>query len=261
MHDEFLLDDVQKDLLSAFVEAERSVPGDRRGKFLVMTHLDSPCDLFIHPGGPRVEGNLQDAELLAMRGLLAQSFGSRGTPQFWVTPEGNAYCEDCLKSPVAATSPAVSAARQVSDGLTAEYLTQQFTRMESAIHEDPALAIGTAKEFIETCCKTILGKLGHSDCADWDMPKLVHETCEQLRLVPGQYPQQDAISRSIRRVLGNLAQLAQGAAELRNLYGTGHGQAASTPAPPAHHARLAVGAASTLAVFLFETLRYDHEDR
>ncbi len=38
-----------------------------------------------------------------------------------------------------------------------------------------------------------------------------------------------------------------------SLYGTGHGQHGSSSGLTTRHAKLAVGAASTLAVFLFET--------
>ena len=37
-----------------------------------------------------------------------------------------------------------------------KYLRQQITRLEQSIESDQALAIGTAKELIETCCKTIM---------------------------------------------------------------------------------------------------------
>jgi hypothetical protein len=53
----------------------------------------------------------------------------------------------------------------------------------------------------------------------------------------------------------SLRQLAQGAAELRNAYGTGHGRSkaqASQRRTP-RHARLIVGSASALGVFLYET--------
>ena len=40
--------------------------------------------------------------------------------------------------------------------MNANYLKQQIQRMEQSIDSDPSLAIGTAKELIETCCKTIL---------------------------------------------------------------------------------------------------------
>ena len=41
-----------------------------------------------------------------------------------------------------------------------DYLTTQITRMEAAIESDPELAIGTAKELVETACKTVLVALG-----------------------------------------------------------------------------------------------------
>lgn len=60
---------------------------------------------------------------------------------------------------------------------------------------------------------------------------------------------------TVKRMLMNIAALAQGVAELRNAYGTGHGkskaQAAQRLEP--RHARLAVGTATALGVFLFET--------
>lgn len=158
------------------------------------------------------------------------------------------------------SSPALSAAKEFSETLTADYLTRQITRMESAIHNDPALAIGTAKELIETCCKTILCDRGRPADDSWDIPKLVRATLEDLSLVPDGVPKNKQASDSIRKTLGNLAQIAQGAAELRNLYGTGHGKDATMPPPPPHHARLAVGAASTLVVFLFETHQAEAKD-
>jgi hypothetical protein len=59
---------------------------------------------------------------------------------------------------------------------------------------------------------------------------------------------------TIRRVLSNLAQIAQGTAELRNDYGTGHGrprQSLSGLGP--RQARLVVGSTATLASFLYDT--------
>jgi hypothetical protein len=42
-------------------------------------------------------------------------------------------------------------------------------------------------------------------------------------------------------------------AELRGLYGTGHGKDGKTQGVKPRHAKLAVGAAATLTTFLFET--------
>ena len=160
---------------------------------------------------------------------------------------------------VIAAQPALEAAKGIGLLFTADYLNQQITRMEAAIHSDPALAIGTAKELVETCCKTILRARAQPINEALDLPRLVRMTLEHLRLVPGQLPRATEASDSIRKTLGNLAQVANGAAELRNLFGTGHGKNADHPAPSPRLARLAVGAASTLVVFLFETHHADDE--
>lgn len=56
------------------------------------------------------------------------------------------------------TAPGVTAAKETLSGTDATYVTQQITRMESSVMNDPDLAIGTAKELVETCCKTILNE-------------------------------------------------------------------------------------------------------
>ena len=52
---------------------------------------------------------------------------------------------------------------------------------------------------------------------------------------------------------GGLGQIAEATAAIRNLYGTGHGRT-RTAGADGRHARLVVGACSTLAAFLLETL-------
>ncbi len=53
-------------------------------------------------------------------------------------------------------SPSVAFAHEVATRIDAEHISQQITRMEGAVDTDPELAIGTAKEFVESVCKTIL---------------------------------------------------------------------------------------------------------
>jgi len=66
-------------------------------------------------------------------------------------------------------------------------------------------------------------------------------------------PEKSKAAETIKRLLSNLATITQGVAELRNHYGTGHGKPAGAKGLQSRHAKLAVGAASTLAVFLAET--------
>ncbi|WP_337026522.1 abortive infection family protein [Pantoea eucrina] len=138
-----------------------------------------------------------------------------------------------------------------------DYIVRQITRMESAVNDDPGLAIGTAKELIESVCKTILDERGIDEYDSLDLPKLVKLTTKELKLTPPDISDSAKAVESIRRLLSNLATITNGIAELRNSYGTGHGKSAKTKGLSPRHARLAIGAASTLAVFLFET----HKDR
>ena len=64
----------------------------------------------------------------------------------------------------------------------------KFNRMESAVERDPELAIGTAKELVETVCKTILAERGKPATGTPDMPTLTKVTLKELKLVPDGVP-------------------------------------------------------------------------
>jgi hypothetical protein len=150
-------------------------------------------------------------------------------------------------------APGISAAKEILSGSDVTYVAQQITRMEAAVNSDPGLAIGTAKELIETCCKTILNERNVEFSSSLDIPQLVKLTSKELKLTPDDIEDQAKAAETIKRLLSNLATITQGIAELRNKYGTGHGKVAKTKGLSPRHAKLAVGAASTLAVFLVET--------
>lgn len=154
------------------------------------------------------------------------------------------------------SSTALPGVRHAKGTFDADEMLRQMTRMEAAIEADPALAIGTAKELVESTCKAILDARGGPATGREDLPRLVRRVAEELSLLP----EDAAASRdadTVRRVLGSLATLSGSIAELRNSYGTGHGRLPGSPQLTARHAKLAVGAATTLAVFLYET----HVDR
>lgn len=137
----------------------------------------------------------------------------------------------------------------------AKYLAQQVKRMREAIDSDPALAIGTAKELIETCCRTILAQRGKSLDGTPVMPALTKAAMKELKLVPDDVPDHARGAETTKRMLSNLASICQGVAELRGVWGTGHGKEGTTETIPPRYARLAVGAATTLVTFLFEAHR------
>ncbi|MGB7295441.1 MAG: abortive infection family protein [Candidatus Aminicenantales bacterium] len=135
------------------------------------------------------------------------------------------------------------------------YVAAQLKRIQDSIEKDPELAIGTAKELVETVCKTILVERGQTFPKGAEIPDLVRLASKILRLTPRDIPDGAKASKTIKRLLSNLGSIPQGIAELRNLYGTGHGRPAGTKGLLPRHARLAAGTASTLARFLLDSHR------
>jgi hypothetical protein len=149
--------------------------------------------------------------------------------------------------------PSLDGIKESAAEFDAKHLAEQIHRIEQSIESDPALAIGTAKELIETCCKTILAERGKWVEGTPDIPTLTKETLKELKLVPDGVPDAARGSDVIKRLLHNLGTIGNGLAELRGLYGTGHGKDGKTQGVKPRHAKLAVGAAATLTTFLFET--------
>ena len=135
----------------------------------------------------------------------------------------------------------------------AAYVNRQITRLDAALATDPELAIGTAKEFVETISTTVLRERGVDPDVRSDFPKLVQQTMGSLHLLPAQVDQAAEGGRTMRMVLQSLVTLTQGLAELRGKYGTGHGKQADARGLEPRHARLAVHSAVALASFLFES--------
>ena len=132
-------------------------------------------------------------------------------------------------------------------------IQRQIERLYGSIEDDPALAIGTAKELVETACKTILTERNKKVETSWDLGELVKAARKALGLLPEGVSDAAKGADTVRKLLGSLGNIAQGLGELRNLYGTGHGKHGKAKGLSQRHARLAVGAASTLVIFLFET--------
>lgn len=139
--------------------------------------------------------------------------------------------------------------------LSSAWMHQELERIEASIDTDPALAIGTAKEMVETCCKHIADGLTVVLPAKPDLPVLVKAVSKALRLVPEGIPEEAKGAEIIRRTLSNLSQITQGLAELRQLYGTGHGRSSAHRGLSTRHARLAVGAAATFVEFAVATYK------
>jgi hypothetical protein len=121
-------------------------------------------------------------------------------------------------------------------------------RIRQSISDDPALAIGSAKEMVETVLKIAIGD---DESQKRDIPELLFLAQQELGLHPKDVPDAIPGADALRRTLGSLGQIVNGGGEIRNLYGTGHGRVYTRELEIAD-ARLVVNAAITVATYFLE---------
>lgn len=144
-------------------------------------------------------------------------------------------------------------ASNIKDAFSSDYIDWQMQIMMSMQTENPTEAIGKAKELIESCCKGILEENSQSYENTWDLPRLVKETTNLLKVTPENIPSDKRGAESMISILKSLRAIANGLNELRNVYGSGHGKSPNYKGLSERHAKLAVGSALTLVNFLWDS--------
>lgn len=132
------------------------------------------------------------------------------------------------------------------------YIQSQIDVMLNDQESDPTNTIGLAKELIESCCKTILEHYQLPTNYD-NLSKLVKATTKTLKITPDDIPDDIPEAKSMKSILGAFASISDGLANLRNTYGRGHGKDNNYKGLSVRHAKLAVGASSTLVHFLWDS--------
>lgn len=124
MFEGILLEQEQKDLLAALVEAYRNLPRDRREKFMVNQADDQTWVL--HQGLPdrQLKACIEDIEILDREGLIVLSYNSRGEPNlFYVTPKGFKYYEEMKESE---GEPVQKVESEIKEYLSAEHFRKKY---------------------------------------------------------------------------------------------------------------------------------------
>ncbi len=134
-------------------------------------------------------------------------------------------------------------------------IREQLDRIRRAVEDDPALAVGGAKELIESTAKVVLTELGRPLDERTDLPDLARQAQLALGLHPSATSSGPDSSDGVKRILGAVTTIAIGVAELGNRgHGTGHGPVTARIGLRPRHAHLAVNAAITWCQLMLDTL-------
>jgi Abortive infection C-terminus len=197
-----------------------------------------------------------DAARLALVFENVISLGTRAYPEraaeliAWIEKDGYAYEGGRLRRKAFSGTQHIASKFAVAD---ASSIHDEIRRIEDSIVSDPALAIGSSKELIETVCKTILDAKGEIYTKNADLSELVKAATKALKMTPDDIPSAAKGADLIKRTLHSLASVVGSIGELRTLYGSGHGKSAKAKGLQPRHARLVAGAASALVTFLWDT--------
>jgi hypothetical protein len=139
----------------------------------------------------------------------------------------------------------ISQKEEIKKYLNTEYVSNKIKIMTDALNKDTDLAIGTAKELIETTCISILKQKKVIIDTNWSLSRLIKETSGNVDYTPNT----DKAKKSISQILGGISSIVQGVSELRNTYGTGHGKEANFKVLETKYAKLLVGVVSEIIIF------------
>jgi AbiJ N-terminal domain 3/Abortive infection C-terminus len=133
-----------------------------------------------------------------------------------------------------------------------EVLEEHLVRIRDSLGSDPAAAISSSKNLLESLFRIILDRSGVAYGQRDDIPQLYRHVADLLELKADSVPDSAKGSESAQQILRTLVTTIQSLAELRNELGIGHGKSTRS-VTLTRHARLALNATVTISEFVLDT--------
>ncbi|CAN5371233.1 hypothetical protein BH09ACT8_BH09ACT8_05280 [soil metagenome] len=131
-------------------------------------------------------------------------------------------------------------------------LEEHLVRIRDSLSSDPAAAISSSKNLVESLFRIVLDHSGVAYGQREGIPQLYRYVADLLELKADSVPQSAKGSGSAQQILRTLVTTIQSLAELRNELGIGHGQSTRSVALT-RHARLALNATVAVTEFVLDT--------
>jgi len=151
------------------------------------------------------------------------------------------------------SAPAISALSATVATIDFDTVQRDLDRALASAETDPEDAVTAACSVIESVCRSALGELGLPLPAQLDVQGLYKAVREPLGLSPGKEDVSPEIAGDVRAILGGLNAAVQGIGALRTHAGDAHGRGRGFRRLDSRIARLAIHAASGIALFVIET--------
>lgn len=142
---------------------------------------------------------------------------------------------------------------QKVETLDFDTVQMEIARALPNLQDDPEDAVTAACSLIEAVCRSILIELALPLPPRKDIDGLIRAVQEPLNLSPGRSDLPCEIEGDVRQILSGLTSVAKGIGALRTHGGDAHGREKGFRRIDPRIARLAINAASSLALFLIET--------
>jgi len=152
---------------------------------------------------------------------------------------------------------ALERAKGMPEAIDSAYISKQISRLSDTVDQDPEAAIGAAKDFLETICKSIIAERGEAISPKADFGELHSAARSLLKLLPSRIDNSDRGNKAMNKFLQGIGGMLSGIIDLRNLYGSGHGKNSNSIGLDVKHAHLVVSVATALGRFMFECHRDD----
>ena len=124
---------------------------------------------------------------------------------------------------------------------------QEYVRAMDSLAKDPPASLTAACAIIESICKYYIEEHGLLQPKEASIKPLWNVVSKHLNLDPGRIEDED-----LKRILSGMFSIIDGIGALRTHAGSAHGRGRFRYNIQPRHARLAVHASHTLAVYLFE---------
>jgi len=130
-----------------------------------------------------------------------------------------------------------------------ERVEKEYSKCFERSKQDPEGAITSARSLLESVCKHILDGAGEEYKGKEELQDLYKKAARMIRLAPEQHKEQ-----VFKQTLQGCISVVEGLASMRNAYSDSHGKSKHVVIPKERHAKLAIGLACSMALFLLQSL-------